>query len=148
MTIPLSMHRTGSNETGLVSEIPYIINDENVIIAPEQGRKPVSILSDEFCEEQVFPYCLAKGKSGYKGPRDIPISPAQYFNQRLWNFHQYLASGADYIFSARSVYEQHLLRLSINFVMHKIKPGTLTAGTVKSNFKGTIERFVARDNAF
>ena len=30
--------------------------------------------------------------------------------------------------------------------MHKIKPGTLTAGTVKSNC--TIERFVARDNAF
>ena len=32
--------------------------------------------------------------------------------------------------------------------MHKIKPGTLTAGTVKNNFKGTIERFVASDNAF
>ena len=32
--------------------------------------------------------------------------------------------------------------------MYKIKPGTLTAGTVKSNFKSTIERFEARDNAF
>ena len=32
--------------------------------------------------------------------------------------------------------------------MHKIKPGTFTAGVVKSNFKGIIERFVARDNAF
>ena len=32
--------------------------------------------------------------------------------------------------------------------MHKINPGTLTEGTVKSNFKGTIEKFVARDNAF
>ena len=32
--------------------------------------------------------------------------------------------------------------------MHRIKPGTLTAGTVKSNFKGAIERFFARDNAF
>ena len=32
--------------------------------------------------------------------------------------------------------------------MHKIKPGTLTAGTVKSNFKGTIKWFVARDNGF
>ena len=31
--------------------------------------------------------------------------------------------------------------------MHKIKPGSLTAGTVKSNFKGTIERFVTKDNA-
>ena len=32
--------------------------------------------------------------------------------------------------------------------MHKIKPDTLTAGTVNSNFEGTIERFVARANAF
>ena len=32
--------------------------------------------------------------------------------------------------------------------MYKIKPGALTAGTVKSNFKGTIETFEARDNAF
>ena len=40
------------------------------------------------------------------------------------------------------------MRSSIEFAMHKIKPGTLTARTVKSNFKGTIEKFVARDNAF
>ena len=64
----LSMHSTGSNETVLVSEIPSIINDENVIIAPGQGKKPVSILSDEFCEEQAFPYLLPKGKFGYKAP--------------------------------------------------------------------------------
>ena len=32
--------------------------------------------------------------------------------------------------------------------MHKIKPDTITSGTVTNNFKGTIERFVASDNAF
>ena len=32
--------------------------------------------------------------------------------------------------------------------MHKIQPSTLTIGTVKSNFKGTVERVVSRDNAF
>ena len=35
----LIMHKTGSHERNLVSEIPYIINDENVIIAPGQGKK-------------------------------------------------------------------------------------------------------------
>ena len=35
----LIMHRTGSNETALVSEIPYIINDENVIMTPRQKKK-------------------------------------------------------------------------------------------------------------
>ena len=32
--------------------------------------------------------------------------------------------------------------------MHKIKPGALRSGTVKRSFKGTTERFVARENAF
>ena len=32
--------------------------------------------------------------------------------------------------------------------MHIIKPVTLTAVMVKSNLKGTIERFFASDNAF
>ena len=147
---PLSMHRTGSNETVLVLEIPSIINDKYVIIAPGEGKKTASTLDDEFCEEQAFPYHLPKGKFGYKAPRDIPISPAQYFNQRLLNFNQYFGSDADYIFFARLVHEQHHLLSSINFAMQKIKPGTLTAGTVKSSFKGTIEKFVAKDkdNAF
>ena len=35
---PLSMHKTGSNETALVSQIPSIINDENVTIAQRQGK--------------------------------------------------------------------------------------------------------------
>ena len=142
------MHKTTTNETPLISEIPNISNEENVIIAPGQGKTPVSILRDAFCEEQAFSYLLPEGKFGYRLPRDVPISPARYFNQRLLNFNQHVASDADYIFFARSVYEQHHLRSSINFAMHKIKPGTLTAGTVKINFKGTIERFVTRDNAF
>ena len=99
------MHRTGSNETAIVSEIPSIINNENVKISPGQGEKRVSVLNDEFCEEKAVPYLLPKGKFGYKAPRDIPISPARYFSQRLLNFNQYFASDADYIFFARSVYE-------------------------------------------
>ena len=67
---------------------------------------------------------------------------------KVVNFNQHFVSGADYIFFARSVYEQYHLRSSINFAMNKIKPDTITAGTVKSNFKATIESFVARDNAF
>ena len=47
-----------------------------------------------------------------------------------------------------SVYERHHLRSSINFTIHKIKPGTLTTGTVKNNFRGNIERFAPTDDAF
>ena len=44
---PLNIHRSTWNNTILVSEILNIINEENVIIPPGQGQKPVSILSDE-----------------------------------------------------------------------------------------------------
>ena len=68
--------------------------------------------------------------------------------QILLNFNQYFASDADYIFVPRSVYEWHNLLSSISFVIHRIKPNILTAGTIKYNFKGTIKSFVASDYAF
>ena len=77
---PLSIYKTATNATALVSEMPYIINDENVIIAPGQGERLVSLLSDKFCEEQASPHLLPKGKFGCKALRDIPISPARYFS--------------------------------------------------------------------
>ena len=112
------------------------------------NKKTVLILSNEFWEAQSFPCLPPKSNSGYKGPRDIPKSPARYFNYRLMNFNQYFASDVDYIFFARSVHDQRHLRLSINLDMTKIKPVTLTAGMVTNTLKGTIEKFVASDNAF
>ena len=53
------MHRTVSNKTNLVAEIPNLTNKESVIIALWQGKIPFSILSDRFCEQQAFPYLLA-----------------------------------------------------------------------------------------
>ena len=64
----LNMHRTTSNETTLVSEIPNIINDENALTKTGQGKERLSILSNEFCENQAFPYLLCKGKFGYNAP--------------------------------------------------------------------------------
>ena len=52
------------------------------------------------------------------------------------------------VLSFLSGYEQHHLCSPRNLVMHKIGPDTLTAGIIKNNFKGTMERFVGRDNTF
>ena len=142
------MNGTSINETTFVSQIPNIINEENFIIAAEQGKESALILSDEFCEEQTFPYFSREGKFAYNAPRDISTSHARYFNQRLQSFNQYFASDADCIFFSRSVYEQYHLSSPINFVMRKIKTGTLTAGTVENNMNWTIERFVTSDNSF
>ena len=96
------MHRTATIETTLTSEIPNLINEKNVIIG--QGKSPVSILADEFCEEQAFPNLLAKIKFDFSVPRDIPASPGRSFNQRLLNFHQHFESDASYIFLSKFVY--------------------------------------------
>ena len=50
---PLSIHRTASNETNFISEILDLINEKNVIIAPGQGRKLISILRDEILSQRV-----------------------------------------------------------------------------------------------
>ena len=43
------------------------------------------------------------------------------------------------------MYKQQHLRSSIDLDMFKIKPGTLTVGTLRNDLKGRIERFVASD---
>ena len=46
------------------------------------------------------------------------------------------------------MYEQHHLRLSINFAMLKVRLCSITAGIIEKNFKGTIGRFAPSDDAF
>ena len=51
---PLNMHRTATNETTLISDIPNIINEENVIIAPGQRKTPVSTWVMNFVKNKRF----------------------------------------------------------------------------------------------
>ena len=91
-------HCTRRNETALISEVPNTVENENLIVAPGQGKSPISVFNDKFGEELAFPYLFPDGKFGYKVERDIPISPVKYFNQRLLNYTQRFAGDADYIF--------------------------------------------------
>ena len=98
---PLDAYRTAATETVLISKVPVqIVDNENITIAPCQGKKPMSILSDNYCEELSHPYLFPTGKFGYKVERDVKLSPSKYFNQRLLNYKQSFASEAEYIFFA------------------------------------------------
>ena len=83
---PLNAHRAAGYETTLVPEISRIIEDDNVIMAPGQGKTPVSVLNGDHCEELAFPYLFPTGMFGYKVKREILLSLVKYFNQRLLNF--------------------------------------------------------------
>ena len=62
----------------------------------EKGKKPN--LADDNSELFAFPYSFPTGKFDYDIQHDIKLSPVKYFNQRLLNYTQLLASEADYIF--------------------------------------------------
>lgn len=83
------------------------IDEQKSLLQQDKGED--STLSHGFCEEQAFRYLFLKVKSAYNSPRDIPIRPARYFNQKLLNVSQQFASDANYIFFARFVYGQHHL---------------------------------------
>ena len=53
---PLNAHRAAGYEKNLVPEVHRITDDNNVIMAPDQGNIQVSILNDDHCEELAFPY--------------------------------------------------------------------------------------------
>ena len=103
----LSEFRTSSVETTFVSEIPSACEmEESIVFAPVEGKKPVSILNDKFCDELGHPHLFPTGQHGYKVEREIPLTPSKYFNQRLLQYTQKFASDNNYIFFAHTVLEK------------------------------------------
>ena len=70
---PLNAHKAAWYETTLVPEIPRIIEEDNVIIAPGQGKTPVSILNDDHFEELAFSYLFPTGMFDYQVKREVPL---------------------------------------------------------------------------
>ena len=136
-------------ETTFVSEIPSACEmEEGIVVAPGEGKKPVSILNDKFCEVLGHPYLLPTGQYGYKVEREIPLTPSKYFNQRLLHYTQKFASDNDYIFFAHTVLQKVQLSSQINIAMKKVLSNDLTAGMLSKTFKQRMEEFIAKDKAF
>ena len=133
---PLSEFRTPSMETTFVSEIPSACEmEEGIVVAPGEGKKPVSILNDKFCEKLGHPHLFPTGQYGYKVEREIPLTPSKYFNQRLLHYTQKFASDNDYIFFAHTVLQKVQLSSQINIAMKKVLSNDLTAGMLSKTFK-------------
>ena len=135
-------------ETVLISNDLYEADKTTFTLAPGQGKKTVSVLNDEYCEELGHPHLFPTGTFGYKVQRNVPLSPVKYFNQSLLNYTQKFASDSDYIFFAHSVMQRIYLNNQINIAMRKVSANTLTAGMLSKNFKNTVKEFIAHDNAY
>ena len=81
--IPLAEFHSLSLETTITTEIPTVDNIEQLIaIAPGEGKKPISILNDIYCEEVAHPNLSPTCKFGFK----VSLTPSKYFNQRSLNY--------------------------------------------------------------
>ena len=65
MDDPLNLHRVAANEITLISEIPSIIDEDNITIAPGQGNTSLLILRDDYCDKLASPYLFPTGKVNY-----------------------------------------------------------------------------------
>ena len=76
-----------SDETTFVSEIPTATDvGEAIFITPGEGKQPVSLLGDEFCEELAYPHLFPSSKFGCKAERENQISPSRYFYKKPLNY--------------------------------------------------------------
>ena len=96
---------------------------QEICIAPGEGKKPNSLVTDDNCELLAFPYLFPAGKFGYDIQRDTKLSSAKYFNQLLLNYAQLFAYEADYIFYALLVSQQLKLNSQINIAMKNVCGG-------------------------
>ena len=74
---PLSALQSQSTRTIVTTETPYNTDTEEAItIAPGDGKTPISVLTDEYCEEMAHPPLFQYGNYGYKVERHIPLMPS------------------------------------------------------------------------
>ena len=53
---PMNQHRLSCLETSLISKCPHaVVDDENIVVAPGEGKAPLNILKDPDVEVLAFP---------------------------------------------------------------------------------------------
>jgi cobalamin biosynthesis protein CobT len=75
-------------------------------IAPGEGKRPISIMTDENCEEQSFPQLFPTGEFGFNVKRNVKLSPKKYFIGHLLNRDPRFAQNVEYLFFAQFITEQ------------------------------------------
>lgn len=155
---PLNEYRVPINETCLQSVIPdYPVTlklNENISsgnevysIAPGENKHPVSLMTDEHCEELAFPVLFPKGKFGYTVHREIKLSPVKYFNSRLLHHSGRFATNPEYLFFAQFIIEQKKISDSINIALKKVHGQLLTACQIRSNIEN-LQNLICQDQAY
>ena len=116
-------------------------------IAPAEGQKPLSIMTDKAFETMFNPdkFCFGNGAFNTERPRKLTYR--KYFNQRLLDIDGRFAKDLDYLFVAQYIVEaKQVLDDGNNFIWSQ-KPNTqLTASQAKDHT--VLSQFVRKDKAY
>ena len=114
---------------------------QTVSIAPAEGQKPLSIMTDTNFEAMVNPdkFCFGKGIFNTDRPRKLTYR--KYFNQRLLGR---FARDLDYLFVA-----QYMLKIDDgnNYICRQ-KPQTTQTTQFTARDKTWLNQFVRSDKAY
>ena len=155
---PLNEYRQATSETCLQSVLPDYpvtvqsserrsLGNEIYNIAPGENRHPVSLMTNQKCEELAFPVLFPQGRFGYMEERNIKLSPVKYFNSRLLHYSGRFATNSEYLFFAQFVIEQKKVADSINIALKKVQGQTLTASQIKLDVN-KLKNLVCQDQAY
>ena len=156
---PLNEHRLPISETCLQSLIPdYPLieeRNENLLsvgneiynIAPGENKHPVSLMTDEQCEELAFPTLFPMGRFGFTAQRDKKLTPVKYFNARLLHYSGRFATNPEYLFFAQFIIEQKKVSDNISIAMKKVIGQQMTASSIRTD-KQKLTNLIFKDQAY
>ena len=88
--------RAPSIKTTIISVVPSNCElEQEITIAPGEGKQLILDLNAKFCEELVHSHLLPSGRYGYQIERKILLSPSKCFHQRLLHYSQKFVADSD-----------------------------------------------------
>ena len=94
--------------------------EQELTIAYGEGKQPISVRNDKFCEELAHRHVFPSGRYGYQIEREIPLSPSKYFNHRLLHYSQKFAADSNYTLFVHSVLQKVQFSSQINRTIKKV----------------------------
>ena len=117
-------------------------------VAPAEGQRPISIMTDANFEEMCNPDKFCLGTGGFKSTQrpNSKLTYRKYFNQRLLDVDGRFAKDLDYLFVAQYIVEAKQIHDDGNNFIWRQKPGQMTASQAKN--QGLFNEHVHKDKAY
>ena len=121
--------------------------ESTVSVAPAEGQKPLSIMTDSGFEAMFNPDKFCYGDGTFSSDRPRKLTYRKYFNQRLLDVDGRFARDLDYLFVAQYIVEANQVSGDANNFVWRQKPsGQFTAAQAKD--QTFINQFVHANKAY